>query len=159
VAFFGALQINGTGQFFVAIERTAGDARDFFVVDDSLAILGHGDHSPDERDVVRLPFSRLARLLRRGSQKAVHTAHVMARWLVQRVSLYLNFVAPTQINAAVRFFATVEFHVQLEVFELSLIHQFRAIPRRYQVSVFYFPERRGGAWIQHPPSREIFSVE
>lgn len=46
-AFFAPLQVNGTGHFFVTVERTTGDARNFLVVDDGLAVLHDGDGSPD----------------------------------------------------------------------------------------------------------------
>ena len=46
-AFFTPLQVNGTGHFFVTVERTTRDARNFLVVDDGLAVLHDGDGSPD----------------------------------------------------------------------------------------------------------------
>lgn len=45
-AFFTSLQVNGTGHFFVTVERTTRDARNFLVVDDGLAVLHDGDGSP-----------------------------------------------------------------------------------------------------------------
>src|ERR1700692_1829434 len=60
VAFFGALEIDGAGKFFMAVESAAGDAGDFLVVDDGFAVLDDRHHAPDERDVVGLPFRGLA---------------------------------------------------------------------------------------------------
>ena len=61
VPLFASLQVDWSGHSFVAVEGAACNSRDFLVVDYGLAILYHGDHSPDQRDVEALPFSRLAR--------------------------------------------------------------------------------------------------
>src|SRR6202041_801255 len=81
VAFFGALEVDGAGQVFVAIEGAAGNARDFLIVDDGPAVLDDRDHAADERDVVGLPFAGLARKFRSRREEAVNTAGVVARWL------------------------------------------------------------------------------
>jgi hypothetical protein len=46
-AFFAALEIDGARERFVAVESAAGDAGDFFVVDDGLAIQDDCDHAAD----------------------------------------------------------------------------------------------------------------
>jgi hypothetical protein len=118
----------GTGAFLVAIEDPAGDPRNFLVVDGRPAVLYHGDAATDQRDVESLPFSGFARKLRRGGQEAVHTADVMAGWLVNRIGFHLDFVSATQINPAVGSGGTVEFHMQSEVAELRIVDELRPIP-------------------------------
>src|SRR5947208_4927224 len=98
----------------MTVERASGNARDFFVVDDGVPVLYNGDHPPDQRDVIGLPFSRPSWLLRRGSQKTVDSTHVMATRLLDRIGFYLHFVAAPQVDAAVGILSAIEFDVQLE---------------------------------------------
>src|SRR5205823_12257098 len=83
--FLTTLQIDWSGQFFVAVQRASGDTRDFFVVDDGLPILHYSDVSPHQRDVIRLPGSRFAWQFRRWIQETIDASHVMARRLLNRV--------------------------------------------------------------------------
>src|SRR5215472_10570214 len=157
-SFFAALKIDRPWQFFMAVESAAGDAWDFFIVDDGVAILHCGDHSTDQCDVIALPFSGPSWLLRLGGQKAIDATHVMARGLLDRVGFYLHFVAAAQIDAAVRILSAIEFKVQLEVFEFRVVDQLRAIPRRDQLSVLHFPYLFW-VWLAHMPSGEVLSIE
>src|SRR2546429_2180459 len=86
----------------MTVERASGNARDFFVVDDGVPVLYNGDHPPDQRDVIGLPFSRPSWLLRRGSQKTVDSTHVMATRLLDRIGFYLHFVAAPQDRKSTR---------------------------------------------------------
>ncbi len=61
MSIFAALQVDRTRQAFVTIQRAAGDARNFLVIDDGLAILYYGDHASYQRDVEGLPLAGLAR--------------------------------------------------------------------------------------------------
>src|SRR5713101_5932176 len=157
VAFFTSLEIDGSRQFFVAVERATRDTGNFLVVDDGLAVLNHGDPSTEESDIETLPFYRFAGLLRRRGKETVYAAHVVARRLLDGVCFYLNFVPASQINAAVGGGAAVELHMQLEVFKFGIIDQFRPVSRTYQVTVFDFPHRR--TWSGHLPSCQIFAIE
>src|SRR5579864_3113316 len=98
-------------------------------MDDRLPILDDGDFSTQQRDVEALPFSRLARHLGRRRQKTVHSAHMMTRRFLDGVSLNLDFVATTQIDAAVGVGPTIEFDVQLEILELGVVDKFGAMSR------------------------------
>src|SRR5258707_379360 len=100
MAGLGALQIDRPGQAFVTIERTAGDARNLFVIDHGLAVLHDGDVSAYKSYIKALPLTGLARQLRRRRDETVHTAGVMAGWLINRVGFYLHFIAATQIDSA-----------------------------------------------------------
>src|SRR4029077_19270373 len=100
-AFFAALEVDGAGQFFVTIESAAGDAGDFLVVDDGLAVQDYRDHPADEGDVVRLPFAGLARRLRRRSEKTVDSAHALTRGIAGGIGFDLDFVTAAQIHAAI----------------------------------------------------------
>src|SRR5260370_27093342 len=71
VSFFAALKIDGTWQFFVAVEGATGDTGNLLIVDNGLAILKNGDHSPNHRYVEVLPFSRLPGQFVGGTKKAV----------------------------------------------------------------------------------------
>lgn len=51
VAFFAALKVDGAGLTFAAVERAAGKAGNFLVVDDDLAVLKHCDFASDQRDI------------------------------------------------------------------------------------------------------------
>jgi len=101
VSGFAALQIDWDGKFFVTVQSPAGDARNFLFINDGLTILRNGDHSSNQRDVLGLPCSRLARLLRRRSQEAIHTsgAHRWPLWL--RIVFDLKFVPSAQVDPAI----------------------------------------------------------
>src|SRR5258706_13303171 len=115
VPFFTSLKINGSRQFFVAVQGAARDAWDFFVIDDGLAILNDGDPTPDQRDIEGLPFSRLAGHFRRGRQETVYAAHVVTRWFLDAVGFELDLVPDAQINASIGICPTIEFDMQLEI--------------------------------------------
>src|SRR5580658_4228001 len=78
VAFLASLEIDGAGLAFVAVERAAGEAGNFLVVDDGLAVLDHLDFAPDQRDVEGLPHVRSARQLGRGRKESVDAAGMVA---------------------------------------------------------------------------------
>jgi hypothetical protein len=130
VSFFAALKINGTRQFFVAVERATGDTRNLLTIDDGLAILYHGDRSANQRDIEGLPFSRLSGQFRGGSQKAVDTSSVVAGWFLNGIGFYLDFVAAAQIDAAVGIHSAVEFNMQPKILELGIVNQLRALAGR-----------------------------
>src|SRR6516165_9717551 len=158
-SFLAALKLDGAWQLFVTIERSTGDAGNLFVVDDGLAVLHHGDSSADQRDVVGLPSSGLSRQFRFRRQEAVHSAHVVARRLFDGIGFHLNFVAATQIDAAIGILRTIEFHVQFKVFELlPIVDQLRAISRCDQCAILNLPDL-GGIRRTHPPTGEVLAVE
>src|SRR5579864_281245 len=64
MALFATLEINRSRQTLVTIKRTAGDARNFLVVDYGLAILHDGHGAADQSDIESLPLAGLARQLR-----------------------------------------------------------------------------------------------
>src|ERR1039458_6372533 len=101
-SFFAALKINGPWQFFVAAESPTSDPWNLLVVDDGLAILDNGDHSSDECDIETLPFSGLARQLRRGGKEAVHPTHMVTWWFLRRAAFHLHLATAPQIDAAIR---------------------------------------------------------
>jgi hypothetical protein len=47
VALFATLEIDGTGQGFMAVECTTGDTGNLLIIDDGLAVLDDGDHTAD----------------------------------------------------------------------------------------------------------------
>src|SRR5579864_7685127 len=101
VPLFAALHVNGARQSFMTVQRATGDPRNFLIVDDRPAILGHADHSPDQRDIEGLPFPGLTRKFRGRRQETVDSTDAPARGLVGRVGLDLHFVAAAQIDTAV----------------------------------------------------------
>ena len=157
-AFFAALKIDGTGQLLVAIERAAGDAGNFLIVDDGLTVPDEGHVSANQGDVVGLPLAGLAWKFRRWREEAVNAADAMAGRLINGVGFDLNFVAAAQVDAAVGIGIAVKFDMQLEILELGIVDQFGAFARRDQEAVFDFPDF-GGFGVTHRPSGEIFSVE
>src|SRR6516225_9275888 len=117
MAIFAALEVDRSRQCLVAIEGTAGDSRNFPVVDNGLAILDYGDLPSDQRDIKTLPDSGPARQFRRRSQETVHPASVVARRFREGIVFDLNLVTPAQIHPAIGVRPTVELDVQLEIFE------------------------------------------
>src|SRR5258708_6400275 len=119
MSIFAALQIDGTRQAFVAIERSASDTGNFLAIYDGLAVLNDGDHSSYERNVEGLPLAGFALQFRRRREEPVDAAGVMTRRFLFRVGLNLNFVTASKINAAVGFLSAIKFNVQLEILELG----------------------------------------
>ncbi len=141
----------------MAVQGAARDARGFLVIDDGLAVLNDGDPSPGQRDIEALPFSWLAGQLRRSRQETIHAAHVVAGRFFDGVGLDLNFVSAAQVDAAVGGRATVKFDMQLEIFELGIVDQFRTVPGTDQVAVFNLPHRRTSSG--HLPPRQVFAIK
>ena len=129
MSFFTSLKIDGSGQFFVAVQGATRDARDFLVVDDRLAVLNDSDPSSDQRDIKALPFSRLAGQFRRSSQETVYAAHMVTRWFLDGVGFDLDFVSAAQIDATVGISGAVEFDMQFKIFEFGIVDQFRTVSR------------------------------
>src|SRR5690348_3763313 len=96
-----ALEVNGAGQFFLAVEGAAGDARYFFIVDNGLAILDDSYPAAEQCDVELLPDTRTTRLLGSRRQETIDGTHVMTGRFGERIILHLDLVAAAQINAAV----------------------------------------------------------
>src|SRR5258708_26754026 len=139
LAFFAALQIYRAGQAFVAVQRTAGDSRNFLLINYRLAVLHHRHASPNQRNVIGLPFVRLTRQFRRRHNKSIHAASVMHRAFVGGIRFDLYFVTSAQINAAVGSRSAVELHMQFEVFKFRVVDQFRSFSWSDQNSVFHSP--------------------
>src|SRR6266446_5452040 len=99
------------------------------VINDGLAVLNHGDPSPDECDVKALPFSRLAGQFRRSRQETVYATHVVTGRFLDGVGFDLNFIPAAHIDATVGILITLEFHMQFEIFELGIVDQFGSVPR------------------------------
>src|SRR5882724_1488717 len=54
-----ALEIDGTRHSFLTVEGAAGDAGYFLVADHGPAVQGDGHQSPDQGNIVGLPFTRI----------------------------------------------------------------------------------------------------
>lgn len=110
-----ALQIDGAGCGFVAIQGAAGNAGNLAVTNDGAAILNDGDIAAEEGDIEGLPLAGAARLFGFGGEETIDGAHVVAGRLGEGVVLDLHFVAAAQIDAAVGIFGAVDFDVELEI--------------------------------------------
>src|SRR5437867_2110384 len=99
------------------IERASGDSWYLLVSYQSLAVQHHRQHASHERDVVRLPLTRLSRggLARR--QKAVDRAEVILNRFERVAILDLDLVSSTKVNATVPFGWIAKLDMQLEIVE------------------------------------------
>jgi len=136
----------------VAVESAAGDAGDFFVVDDGRTIQDDRDDAADQSNVVRLPFAGGAGGLRRRSKETVNTAQASLGWISDGIGFELDFVAAAQIDAAVGVRSAIEFDVQLEVFKFGVVYQFGAVAGSDEQAIFYFPRGRRAGFFFVPTS-------
>src|SRR4029077_4139335 len=139
VGSFAALQIYRAGQAFAAVQRATGDSRNLLVINYCLAVLHHRHASPNQRNVIGLPFVCLTRQFRRRHNKSINAAGVMHRAFVGGIRFDLYLVTSAQINAAVGSRSAVELHMQFEVFKFRVVDQFWAFSRSDQNSAFHFP--------------------
>jgi len=72
-----ALKINWTGKFFVAVECTAGNAGNFLVRNDGVAVLDDSDETADKCNIECLPDAGASRLFRIGCKETINRTHVM----------------------------------------------------------------------------------
>src|SRR5829696_3575136 len=112
-----ALQHDWPRLAFMAVERAAGDPGDWLVVYDRLAVQHDRDPAADERDVVRLWFSRLVGGVDIRVQQAVDASHPVRVHHLPRVILDLHLVSASQVDATVAARRERELGVQLEVRE------------------------------------------
>src|SRR5215469_1910263 len=111
VSGFTSLQIDGSGQSFMAVQCAAGDPWYLLFINNRLTVLHNRHHAANEGDVVGLPLSRTAPLFRRWGQEPIHSTRAH-RWPFRlRIIFDLNFVASAQVDAAVRSLRAVEFNV------------------------------------------------
>ena len=141
MSFFTTLQVDRTREFFVTVKSAAGYARNFLVINDGLAVLNDGDHSPYQGDVESLPLSDFPRQLRRGRNKSVYPAGMVAGRFLIGIGFNLDFVASAQINATVRFFVALELNVQLEVLKFRVADKLWSAPRSNESALFDLPVR------------------
>ena len=112
-----ALEEEGAGFGFVAIEGAAGGTGDFDVVVVHFAIAEDGDVAADEGDVKRGP---LAEVEGGGGGRGV-VAVDGAHFVVGEFAAFgadLDFVAAAEVDAAVAVVGAVDFDVEFEVLEL-----------------------------------------
>src|SRR6266700_2173886 len=158
VIVLAALKIDRPRHFFVAVECPTRNTGDFLVINYSFSVLDDGDGSSHQSDVEALPFSRLARQLRRGSDEAIDTSGMVTWRLLNRIVFDLHFITSPQINTTVCVGAAVELDVQLEILELLLVNDFRTVSRADQRPVLHFPSRCR-IRVAHLPPGQIFSIE
>lgn len=158
VSIFTALQVDRAWQPFMAIERAAGNARDFLVIDDGLAILKDRNRSSYKRDVEGLPLARFAGQFRRRRNETIDSTSVMTRRFLFRVGLNLYFVAAAEINSAIGLLSAIEFDVQLEVFELRIVNKLWTMAGADEVAVHDLPLARRIRLIRFP-ARKVFAIE
>jgi hypothetical protein len=82
LTLFAALQHERRRQSFVAVDGSAGDARNFLVVDDGLAVLYHRYATPYQRGVIGLPNTGGSRQLRVRREVTVNATGMVAGRLI-----------------------------------------------------------------------------
>src|SRR5580704_11193412 len=105
------LQIDRSAKPFAAVQSATCDARNLLFVNNGLTVLHNGDHASNQHDVVGLPFSWSAPLLRRGSQEAIDASSTHRRPFGLGIVFNLKFVPAAQVDAAIRSWRAIEFNV------------------------------------------------
>src|SRR5208282_4621981 len=113
------LKVDRPRQLFAAVESTSRDAGDLLAIDDGFTVLHNGNGSPDKGDIEALPFSGLARKLRRGGKESVHPARMVTGWFLRGVRFYLHLIAAPQIHATIGLGAAVKLQLQFEILKIG----------------------------------------
>jgi hypothetical protein len=114
------LKQNRTGLAFLAVKSAAGNTGYRLAINDALAVEHNCDAPADQRDVDRLPLTRLPGRVQTRGEKSVNAAEPVAVRLVAEIIFDLNFIPAAQINPAVAPTRIAEFSPQLEVGKLPL---------------------------------------
>ena len=157
-SLLATLKVDRPRRLFVAVKGATGNPRNLLVVDDGLTILDNRDHTPDQGDIKGLPFSGLARQLRRGGKESVHPARMVTGRLLRGVGFNLHLVAAPQIDTTVGFWRTVELQMQLEILKFGNSNSLCSPSGTNECAVFDLPTACP-AWITEPPAGEIFAFE
>ena len=112
-----ALQKKGTRLCLVAIQRATGGTGNFHIVVVHLAVAQNGDMATHERNVKRSPFAEPQLRSRRRRVITINRAHLVRR-LGAAFGSHLNFVAASQIDAAITAFGAIDFDVKFEILKL-----------------------------------------
>ncbi len=112
-----ALEEEGAGFGFVAIEGAAGGSGDFDVVVVHFAVAEDGDAATDEGDIEGRPFAEVDGRVGGRGVVAVDGAHFMVGEFAA-FGADLDFVAAAEVDAAVAVVGAVDFNVEFEVLEL-----------------------------------------
>ena len=96
-----ALQHQRAGGTLIAVDRPAGDARNFHLIDDRDAVQVHRKNPPNQGDIERLPLAgRLGRQRCRGNL-TVNAAHQAGMRALPKIVLDLNLMAPAKVDPAI----------------------------------------------------------
>src|SRR5712692_180354 len=153
-----ALQHYRAGLTFIAVEGASCDPWDLGVIDNGCAVEDHRYSAANERDVVSLPLTGLLSRITRRRNEAIDSAYSVTLRLLAEVVLNLNLVAPAKIDAAVAEGDHLELDVQLEVSELLLRNNVRAVRRVLHQAIGDAP-RPGFARCANLPTGQIAPVE
>src|SRR5712692_291418 len=141
---------------FVAVERATGDSRNLLIADHLSSIRDYGHHSPDQRDVVRLPFTRRSRRHLARRNESIDPAEPIVPGLVAEIVLDLHLVPPAEIHATVAFLRVAELDVKLEILELAIRHEIGPRSRTAQHTVGDVPLIR---WPARVPATQIICMQ
>jgi len=144
------LKVDRSRQLFVAVESTSRDSWNLLSVDDGLTILHNGNGSSNKGDIEALPFSGLARQLRRRSKESVHPARMATGGFLRGVGFNLHLVTAPQIHATIGLEPTVKFNMQFEIPKLGSGDDVSTLSVANQGAVFDLPTACP-AWITKPP--------
>src|SRR5688572_29319203 len=110
-----ALKIDWSRFTFFAVKRPSCNAWNFLIGNNSLAIGYNSYHSPDKRDVKRLPLASVFCGHFTWCQKTVDGAEESFPWIFPFVVRDLNFITSTQIYTAVASFLITKFNMKFKV--------------------------------------------
>ncbi len=79
--FLGALKVDWASRALVTIKGTAGDSRNFTMIDHDDSVLRDGNNSSDQGNIEGLPNIGPARLLRSRRKESIDSSGVAIAWL------------------------------------------------------------------------------
>ncbi len=157
-SLLATLKVNRPRQLFVAVESASRDSGDRLVIDDGLTILHNRNGASHEGDIEALPFSGLARQLRRRGKESIHPARMVTGWFLHGVGFYLHFIAAPQIQATIGLGATVELQMYFEILKRGSGNDLCPLSVANQRAAFNLPIACP-PWITKPPAGEILALE
>src|SRR6185312_17110211 len=150
-----SLQVDRTRLTFAAVQRAAGNARNFRIADDGFPVKNDRHESSDQGDVIGLPLAGTFRGHRAWREETIHRADHVIGWFGPLEVLDLDFIPAAQVYTAVASLRIPEFDMQPEIAIFSVGDDVGTGMRAAQDAVFREPLIGAGG----VPSSECFAIE
>src|SRR5690606_32987127 len=118
-----ALNQQGAGFSFMAIQCSAGYSRYFLVADDHFAVSDNRYHSAHECNIVALPFAGRLGGHERWLDESIDGAKVVLLRFFAIAVFNLHFIATAEVNTAIAAWRTTKFNMKFKIGKFLVANQ------------------------------------